>query len=233
MYAGNAMCAADKDARERLLRYCLRAPLSLERLSIGPDGKVIYQVKATRHGNETQRVMSPMQFMARLVALIPPPYHPLLRYFGVFGPHSSWRKSIVPEVAQTAEQHHEHEQPSVAPTLKAGPNDSASKSSTDPTPASTTLAPPANESKQETRAQDVGRRFSAPWRIDWATLLKRAYQADSLACPCGGRLRFVALVTEPETAKEILQSMGLPTDLPPIARARSPDFYQESPADWD
>jgi len=93
--------------------------------------------------------------------------------YGLFGPHSSWRKSIVPEVAQTAEQHHEHEQPSVAPTLKAGPNDSKSRSSTEPTAASTMLAPPAKESKQETRAQDVGPRFSAPWRIDWATLLKR------------------------------------------------------------
>jgi hypothetical protein len=56
------------------------------------------------------------------------------------------------------------------------------------------------------------------------TLLKRVYQADSLACPCGGRLRFNALVTEPETAKEILR-LGLPTDLPPIARARSPNFH--------
>ena len=31
LYAGNAIDADDKDARERLLRYCLRAPLSLER----------------------------------------------------------------------------------------------------------------------------------------------------------------------------------------------------------
>jgi len=72
LYAGNAISAEDKDGRERLLRYCLRAPLSLERLSVGPDGNVIYQVKAARHGIETQRVMAPMQFMARLVALIPP-----------------------------------------------------------------------------------------------------------------------------------------------------------------
>jgi len=55
------------------------------------------------------------------------------------------------------------------------------------------------------------------------------YPADALACPCGGKLRFVALVTESETAKEILQSMGLPTELPPIARARSPDFDFDPP----
>ena len=100
LYAGNAIDADDKGARERLLRYCLRAPLSLERLSIGPDGNVIYQVKATRHGIETQRVMTPMQFMSRLVALIPPPFHPLLRYFGVFGPHSSWRNPLYPVLPQ-------------------------------------------------------------------------------------------------------------------------------------
>jgi len=35
LYPGNSIDAEDKDARERLLRYCLRAPLSLERLSVG------------------------------------------------------------------------------------------------------------------------------------------------------------------------------------------------------
>ena len=33
-------------------------------------------------------------------------------------------------------------------------------------------------------------------------------------------------VTEPTRAREVLQSMGLPIDVPPIAKARSPDFYQ-------
>jgi len=219
---------------------CVRAPLSLERLSIAPDGNVIYQVKATRHGNETQRVMTPMQFMSRLVALIPPPYHPLLRYFGVFGPHSSWRKAVVPDVAPAAEHQHDHGKPSVASDSKPGSRDSASRTSpktaTDPSVPLTTLAAPASESKQVTRDQDVGPHHAAPWRIDWATLLKRVYDIDSLACPCGGRLKFVDVITEPTTAREVLATMGLPTDLPPIAKARSPDFYfyQESfAADWD
>ncbi len=237
LYAGNAIDADDRDGRERLLRYCLRAPLSLERLSIGPDGNVIYQVKATRHGQETQRVMTPMQFMSRLVALIPPPFHPLLRYFGVFGPHSSWRKSIVPGVASVAEQPHEHAQsgaPPAAELPRGGDVDSMLKMSADPTAPLNVLMPSAKESNKLAAVKDREPRSSAPWRIDWATLLKRVYQADVLACPCGGRLSFVALVTEPATAKEILQSMGLLTDLPPIARARSPDFYDEPPpVDWD
>jgi len=238
LYASNSIDADDKDARERLLRYCLRAPLSLERLSIGPDGNVIYQVKATRHGVETQRAMSPLQFMARLVALIPPPYHPLLRYFGVFGPHASWRKAVVPGVAPVAEQPHDQGKPSVAPISKPGSSNSASvtspKSLTDPTVASAILTATTRSSKQETRKGDVERRLDAPWRIDWATLLRRVHSVDALACPCRGRLKFVDVITEPTTAREILQSMGLPTDLPPIAKARSPDFYQELfPSDWD
>ena len=87
---------------------------------------------------------------------------------------------------------------------------------------------------QETRTQHGEPRFSQVRRIDWATLLKRVHSVDALACPCGGRLKFVELITEPATAREVLATMGLPTDLPPIARARSPDFYQESfAADWD
>ncbi len=78
----------------------------------------------TRHGHETQQVMTPMQFMSRLVALIPPPYHPLLRYFGVFGPHSSWRKSVVPDVGPAAEHQHNHSKPSVASTSKPGSSNS-------------------------------------------------------------------------------------------------------------
>ena len=85
-----------------------------------------------------------------------------------------------------------------------------------------------------TRDQDVGPRHGVPWRIDWATLLRRVHSVNALACPCGGRLKFVELITEPTTAREVLASMGLPTELPPIARARSPDFHQESfAADWD
>jgi len=34
--------------------------------------------------------------------------------------------------------------------------------------------------------------------IDWATLLKRVHAIDALACARGGRLRVIALITDPE-----------------------------------
>lgn len=63
---------------------------------------------------------------------------------------------------------------------------------------------------------------SGAWRIDWATLLKRVRDIDALACPCGGRLKFVEVVTEAERARELLEQLGLDSSAPPVARARCP-----------
>ncbi len=59
-------------------------------------------------------------------------------------------------------------------------------------------------------------------RIDWASLLRRIYLEDVLACPCGGRRRIIADVDDPSVIEAILSHLGLPTVAPPIARARSP-----------
>lgn len=91
-----SVTATATEDRERLVRYCARAPLSLDRLSVSRCGKVVYQL---RHpiGKKTHRVMEPYQFLARLCALIPPPRHPLIRFHGVLAPNSAWRKAVVPQ----------------------------------------------------------------------------------------------------------------------------------------
>jgi hypothetical protein len=61
-------------------------------------------------------------------------------------------------------------------------------------------------------------------RIDWASLLRRVHQEDVLACPCGGRRRVVADISEREAIVAILTHFGIPTEPPPIARARDPSF---------
>jgi hypothetical protein len=68
-------------------------------------------------------------------------------------------------------------------------------------------------------------------RIDWAELLKRIYDVDALACPCGGRLRFIALILDEELACEILDRLGLPSRAPPVAKARAPDWVEPPPDD--
>jgi hypothetical protein len=68
-----------------------------------------------------------------------------------------------------------------------------------------------------------GALYAATPRLDWASLLRRSFQVDVLACAaCGGRLRVLGEVTEPARVRLVLDSLGMPTDAPRVARARDP-----------
>jgi hypothetical protein len=241
VHAGVVVSGSDREGRERLLRYCARPPLSLERLSVTPQGLVAYRVRKPWSAEQTHRLMPPLAFMARLAALVPPPRSPLIRFHGVFGPHCGWRASVVPQVSTGAEQEREHRSghgclpATVASQAAPGEPEPDSSVKLAVAPAVMAQPPTAPGPTQAKAARDdsIGPRLSAPWRIDWATLLKRTYREDVLACPCGGRRRLWAVVTEPETARSILKSMGLAADPPPVARARSPCIEPEPwAADW-
>jgi hypothetical protein len=75
------LAADDDQGRERLARYCTRPPFALDRLQVLRDGRIAFELKVPRKGR-THRVMTAMEFMGRLVALIPPPRMPLVRFAG-------------------------------------------------------------------------------------------------------------------------------------------------------
>ena len=77
LHAGVRIEAGDDLGRERLARYGARPPLSLERLRRLPGGRVAYRLKYVSRGRGKHRVMSGMEFMARLAAIIAPPRYPL------------------------------------------------------------------------------------------------------------------------------------------------------------
>ena len=83
--------ADDDEGRERLVRSCPRPPFAVDRIEALKDGRITYLMKTARRGS-THRVMSPVEFLARLAVLIPPPYFPLVRYHGVFAARSAWRR---------------------------------------------------------------------------------------------------------------------------------------------
>jgi hypothetical protein len=89
VHAGVVVSGSDREGKERLLRYCARPPLSLERLDVLPDGRVTYAIRKP-WGKKTHRVVRPVQFLARIAALVPPPRRPIIRFYGVFAPHSAW-----------------------------------------------------------------------------------------------------------------------------------------------
>jgi len=228
VHAGVVVEAHDRAGRERLFRYCARPPLSLERLAVLPDGRIAYELRKP-WGRATHRVMTPLQFLARLAALIPPPRHPLIRFHGVFAPHSSWRKSVVPERAACCSL--EPPMCDRTPVPKTETPRAGARPALGSTPCSKPV--PACVPRSEatpSHAALLALRAPLPY-IPWAELLRRTYDVDVLRCSCGGRLRFIAVILEAETAREILDALGLPATPPPISRARSPDFMDPLPPD--
>lgn len=67
-------------------------------------------------------------------------------------------------------------------------------------------------------------------RKTWAQLLTRVLGIDTLDCPscASGRLRLISFITEPEIARKILVSMGLPAVAP---RASPPRAVEETEID--
>ncbi len=97
LHAGVVAAAGNRADRLRLLRYCARPPLQPERVSLLPDGRVVYRLRHRWPSDKTHSVMAPQQFLARLAALVPPPQQPLLRYHGVLAPRAHLRPAVVPE----------------------------------------------------------------------------------------------------------------------------------------
>jgi hypothetical protein len=240
----------DDLGRERLCRYGARPAMALGRLRILRDGVVAYRVKdgtgagATRASRVKHRVMTPLEFLARLAALIPPPRHPLVRFHGVIAPHSSWRKDVVP--TPPSSKHGACEQRGSKPPRPSEPTEATRRKHANAVqtaavqvvessaPAlvlsgahATLLAPNVLAVRHWNRLL-AGKLLAQSPRIDWATLLHRTFDVDVRVCGlCGGHLRVLALITDPGTTSRILSALGLSTQPPPLARARDPDD------DWD
>jgi len=88
--------AEDDLGRERLCRYAARPPLAIDRLRRLPGGKLSYRIKSLRAGRAKHRVMTPLELLARIAAILPPPRYPLTRYHGVLAPNSPWRAEVIP-----------------------------------------------------------------------------------------------------------------------------------------
>jgi len=195
------------------------------------DGLIAYRLRHAQKGRSTHRVMRPIDLLARIAAIIPPPRHPLLRYFGVYGPNSSWRKLCVPAVvdatqteATTSTSHSPDSDATRADVdtvkLSSNPEQAASRAGAAVVEGTTQPSDPSGKDASPKLAASIALNS---WRIDWATLLKRTYDYDVLQCPCGGRLKAVDLVTEAGRAKQLLEQFRMSNKPPPVARARSPD----------
>jgi hypothetical protein len=96
LHAGVAAGADERQKVERLCRYIARPAIAEGRLSLTAQGQVRYTLKTPYRDGTTHVVFEPLDFMARLAALVPRPRVHLTRYHGVFAPHSRWRAEVTP-----------------------------------------------------------------------------------------------------------------------------------------
>ena len=60
-------------------------------------------------------------------------------------------------------------------------------------------------------------------KYSWAELMKRVFDVDVLRCHhCGNPRQVIALITQPNVIRRILEHLGLDADPPPLAPARAP-----------
>ena len=105
LHAGVRCAAEQRQALEHLCRYLTRPAIANERLSVNRAGQVVLKLKTAYRDGTSHLVMSALEFMQRLAALVPRPRLHLIRFHGVLAPHAKLRATIVPILAQTTTAH--------------------------------------------------------------------------------------------------------------------------------
>ncbi len=86
LHAAVRVEAHDRKRLEQLCRYITRPALSDERVQINAAGQLELKLKTAWRDGTTHLVMSPLEFMQRLAALVPRPRLHLIRFHGVLVP---------------------------------------------------------------------------------------------------------------------------------------------------
>jgi hypothetical protein len=100
--------ADERKKLERLCHYISRPAVAEKRFSLTPGGNVRYQLKTPYRDGTTHVIFEPLDFIARLAALIPRPRANLTRFHGVFAPNSKHRALITPAKRGKGNKHQEN-----------------------------------------------------------------------------------------------------------------------------
>jgi len=93
--------------------------LGHKRLRRTPAGEVVLQLKTPYRDGTTHLVMTPLEFLQRLAALVPRPRLHLIRFHGVLAPNATLRSQIVPGEADPATDTAHEDGDSLAPSTRA------------------------------------------------------------------------------------------------------------------
>ena len=102
LHAGVRCAAEQRSELEHLCRYITRPAIANERLSVNHAGQVVLKLKTPYRDGTSHLVMSPLEFMQRLAALVPHPRLHLIRFHGVLTPNARLRSMVTPGGQRTA-----------------------------------------------------------------------------------------------------------------------------------
>jgi hypothetical protein len=217
--AGVCIEADDRAGLERLLRYCARPPFAKERLR-KEGAALVYRCAKQRseptsdkRGAKVDEItLTPLELIARIAALVPPPRTHRHRYFGVLAPNSPHRAAAV-ALAAPAKQVVVQTEP--ATTGEGAPGVAPLGQAIPPTPEPAT--------PKRSKAHYL-----------WAVLIARIYEVFPLLCPlCGGQMRLIAFVTDGTQIRRILDHIGVEPEPPHIRPARGPPLWDGCDAQVD
>ena len=83
---------------------CPGSALANERVQTNAAGQVVLKLKTPWRDGTTHLVMSPLEFMQRLAALVPRPRLHLIRFHGVLAPNAKLRALVVPQGPESPAQ---------------------------------------------------------------------------------------------------------------------------------
>ena len=232
LHADVCVPARDRRRLERLCRYVARPPIATERLSELPDGRILYRLRHRWRDGTTDVVFEPLDLVARLAALVPPPRANTVRYHGVLAPCAGWRDVVVRDRDGVSTSG----RPPPSCPCQAGPSQeraSAKPMATGGSEAGLPVrrpGPPGSGESAEAAAalREEDRPASGPVplrerRLSWSELLRRVFAIDAFRCDhCGGRMRILAAIDQPEVIRAILDCLGLNSRAPPLTPAAAP-----------
>jgi hypothetical protein len=170
-----ATCVDGRDRKqlERVCRYLLRPAFAHDAIVAMPDGQVRIHFKQPSRTGATFTQVPRDTFLARLCALVPPPSFHMVRYYGVLAGRHALREAVAPR------SHPDVRDPVQLPLFEARGG---------------------LELAAITRVESSGpSRDLSPNRLSWARLLARVFAIDVELCRlCGGRMRVVRAVTDPD-----------------------------------
>jgi hypothetical protein len=190
VHAGVSVPAHDRVRLERLLRYASRGPISNERLSFLPDGRIRYKLKRRWKDGTKAVIYEQLELMERLAALTPPPRFNIVRYYGVLAPASSLRRYIVPKDISGIEPAHPGCLPKAVTLTTEEPGTKSNRS---------------KKPKNYSWAQLLKRVFEVDVLI---------------CPRCGSKMKVLCAIHPPDAKQKILTCLGLPSRAPPIAPAK-------------